>query len=180
MRRSGSVLALVFALVSVAGCSLPVPTQPTPPVAGPSPTPVSPAPPIPKTDPWLLTTSLVSVTEPDSCKSPTAPEPGMLAVWSLGVTRSGDAVALELIELEQEGSHWIFNGLVRDSEFTAVGSQNGATLCRGVRVNFQLDMKVSGRFSEDGLSLSAEELDSYRLPNGDTIDYKYTWIATRK
>jgi hypothetical protein len=42
-----------------------------------------------------------------------------------------------------------------------------------------MEARVSGRFSADGGSISAEEVFSYVLGSGDQVDFHSRWAAAR-
>ena len=47
----------------------------------------------------------------------------------------------------------------------------------GTRIRVILEMSVSGRFSDDGQTISAEEVASYYVTTGERIDVRIGWMA---
>lgn len=181
-RRAPRAPVLMLAL-GLAGCSggpsfLASAPTPTPLPVVPAQTPVVP------TGGWSLTTTLTSATDPKSC----AVELSHMHVgesygaWLLTIERSGQSINLVVSDLRDPTDRYEYEGTVVGG-LLAARSKNAAAAgwCGGVgRVTFSGDSHLSGRFSEDGHTLTAEVVDSIRLDSsGDVVGLHYHWTAVQ-
>jgi hypothetical protein len=147
--------------------------------------PIAPSPPIPVTPPrpptyppesWTLTASVTSVTPHRWWKDLT----GLTSDFALIVHRA-EAMRLFVYWDPTDGIEYV--GTLSGQDFSLAGDFNrgnsfpiGCASGRGVEVI--LTGRVSGRFSEDGRSISAEEvLSYYYVSTGEQVDVRYRWAA---
>jgi hypothetical protein len=73
-----------------------------------------------------------------------------------------------------------YAGTAVGEEFTAAraGRNYGSIFCNGVRFDVSSDSQVSGRFSDDGRTLTATEVGSARLTSGETLTFRSDWSAS--
>jgi hypothetical protein len=173
MRMLGGSVLLVTAL-GMAACnshSLP-PTAPT--------SAQSPAPgPTVTGERWNLTATLRSITGPEACVSDAARLTiGQPFSWLITIQRSGESIHLSVAEADDPSDRLgEYDGTVVDGVLTAaIKSLSGRTSCGHVRA----ESSVSGRFSGDGLVLTAENVNSFQLSSGETLLAYYDWSASRQ
>ena len=175
MKRLLAVLS--FCLVA-ASCHeghtvVPNPIGPTPPIGA-----TPPRPPLYPPESWTLTAFITSVT-PHPCWSKDLT--GQRWDFALLVHRA-EAMRLVVYWDPTDGIEYV--GSLSGQDFSLAGSFNSGnpfTLgCAGGGPNeVVLSGRVSGRFSDDGRSLSAEEVLSYRVVRtGEQVDVRYRWAAT--
>ena len=176
MRVSSAVLVLMSACC-FAGCdssSSAPSTTPTPTAA-----PVAEAlPPITHGpadgERWNLTGTYAGHTGPQACLPPFDGNPRAPGNSVLVIQRAGES-----IDLWTEHDHYI--GTVKQGEFfaTEIDDAGSTWQCGDRRLHFRYEGRVSGRFSDDGLALTGEEVALFRLESGDTIRRRWSWSATR-
>lgn len=179
-----SVLALAFVLAACGSSS--TPTQPSPPPS-PSPSP-SPSPPPAPTAPgataWLITQRFASVEGPDNCwvrfqrqRWTGAVFPGL----DTTITRTDGSIRVE--------SGWFqvnYAGTYGGSDFSAAGVaplEGGGGQCPeggGLFPQLPGTSNLTGRFADDDRSLTANEVNSYRLTTGELVTYTWAWTGTRQ
>jgi hypothetical protein len=126
---------------------------------------------------WILITKLASVTGPVCVDWPLAI--GTSHQELMAVQRSGQSIALVHDLLNWPTDDVPLVGTITGNDFTATtATAPGSMLCSGAQVSLGFEASVSGRFSADGRSLTAEEVWSYRRPSGDTFSLHFTWSAT--
>jgi hypothetical protein len=170
------LLAVLFWCLVAASCQeghtvVSTPTSPTPPSVAAPPHPPYPA------ESWTLTASVTSVT-PHRCWRDLT---GLTYDYALIVHR---AEAMRLI-VYWEPFDWIeYVGSLSGQDFSLAGGFNHGSpfplgCLSGGQVQVILTGRVSGRFSDDGRSLSAEEVLSYLVVGrGEQVDVRYRWVAT--
>ena len=174
--RFAPILCLTL---SILGCSESrLPMGPTPPVTTPPATsPPQPKPPSYPPESWTLTASITSVT-PHSCWSDLT---GLTYDFRLIVSRA-EAMRLFVYWDPTDGIEYV--GSLSGQDFSLAGSFNrGGSFTigceRGGGVEVILTGRVSGRFSDDGRSISADEVLSYLVVRtGEQVDVRYRWAAT--
>jgi hypothetical protein len=159
-----------FVTVVAIGCSgeeRSLSTAPTPSVAtAPAPTP---KPPLYPPESWTLTASITSVTPHPCFRDRT----GVTQDYALMVHRA-EAMRLFVYWDPTDGIEYV--GSLSGQDFSLAGGySNGGSFpigcVRGGSVEVILTGRVSGRFSDDGRSISAEEVLSYSLVRtGEQVD----------
>jgi hypothetical protein len=176
----GALLALT--LVACADhASVPSPTTPS---ATPFPTPTPPPAPAPRIpgglagEEWKLTTRIVDVTGPNACRGGLVV--GSTNDWWMLVSRSGTAVTFLYDIRNYPTDHTLYVGSGNGLDFTAISNDyTQVHPCGSVSFEWR-STNVSGRFSEDGGSLTATEVWSYtNTATGDTFSFSYSWVASR-
>jgi hypothetical protein len=102
--------------------------------------------------------------------------------WLLTVERSGASIDLVVSDLRNPTDRYEYEGIVVGDVITAEieNYSVGAGWCGG-RVTFTNESYLSGRFSEDGRTLTAEVVDSIRLDSsGEEIELHYDWAAVQQ
>jgi hypothetical protein len=103
----------------------------------------------------------------------------------MAIQRSGDSMVLIYdVDNVAEGLTQ-YAGTAVGKEFTAAratGNGNGRIFCSGGRTfDARSDSsQVSGRFSDDGRTLTATEVGSYHLTSGETLTFESDWTASRQ
>ncbi len=156
---------------------------PTPPISSTAPAPVPAQ--IPG-ERWSLTVVFKSVSgSPAACVSSYSEYLGLSYDWLMAIQHSGESMVLIYdIDHVAEGLTQ-YAGAVVGQEFTAAratGNGNGRVFCSGGRTfdARSASSQVSGRFSDDGRTLTATEVGSYRLTSGETLTFRSDWIASRQ
>ena len=169
-----------FVTVVAIGCSgeerSTFPTAPTPSVAAaPAPTP---KPPLYPPESWTGTSSITSVTPHPCWRDRT----GYTSDLVLSVDRA-EAMRLFVYWDPTDGIEYV--GPLSGQDFSLAGRYNHGNPfpigCVGNRqaVEVIVSGRVSGRFSDDGHSLSAEEVISYLVVRtGEQVDVRSRWTAT--
>ncbi len=148
------------------------PIGPTPPILE-----TPPKPPLYPPESWTLSTSVASVTPHPCFRNVT----GLKFDWALAVRRA-EAMRLFVYWDPTDGIEYV--GSLTGQDFSLSGGFNRGNsfslgCLSGGQVEVILSGRVSGRFSEDGRSMSAEEVISYLLVRtGEQIDIRYRWAAT--
>ena len=136
-----------------------------------------PNPPIYPPESWTLTSTVTSVT-PHPCWRDLT---GLTLDYAL-VVRRAEAMRLYVYWDPTDGIEYV--GSLSGQDFSLAGSFNhGGSFTlgceRGGGVAVILTGRVSGRFSDDGRSISAEEVISYLyVRTGEQVDVRYRWAAT--
>jgi hypothetical protein len=174
--RFASIICLTF---SILGCSESstqrLPTEPT---ASPVTTPP------PQLNPllyppesWTLTASITSVT-PHPCWRDLT---GLTYDYKL-IVRRAEAMRLSVYWDPTDGIEYV--GSHSGQDFSVAGNFNRGNsfsmgCASGGQVEVILSGRVSGRLSDDGRSISAEEVLSYLyVRTGEQVDVRYRWTAT--
>ena len=175
--RFASILCLTLSILGCSENSTP-PTGPTPPVTTPPPTPpVQPKPPSYPPESWTLTASITSVT-PHRCWRDLT---GLTYDFAL-IVRRAEAMRLLVYWDPTDGIEYV--GSLSGQDFSLAGDFNrGSSFSIGCMSGGQVEVfltgRVSGHFSNDSRSLSAEEVLSYRyVGTGEQVDVRYRWAAT--
>ena len=174
--------SILFLTLSILGCSESStqgpPTGPTPPVTTPPPTPPpQPKPPTYPPESWTLTASVTSVT-PHPCWRDLT---GLTSDFALIVHRA-EAMRLLVYWDPTDGIEYV--GSLSGQDFSLAGGFNGGNsfvlgCLSGGGVEVILTGRVSGRFSDDGRSIAAEEVLSYLVVRtGEQVDVRSRWVAT--
>jgi hypothetical protein len=143
-----------------------------------APTLESPKPPIYQPESWTLTTSVTSVT-PHPCWRDLT---GLTSDGALSVRRDAEAIRLFVYWDPTDGIEYV--GSLSGQDFSLAGDFNRGSsfplgCLSGGQVEVILTGRVSGRFSDDGRSISAEEVLSYLVVRtGEQVDVRYRWAAT--
>ena len=139
-----------------------------------------PKPPLYPPDSWTLTATVTSVT-PHPCWRDLT---GLTSDFALIVHRA-EAMRLLVYWDPTDGIEYV--GSLSGQDFSLAGDSNngrsfllgcvsGPDAARGVEVI--LTGRVSGRFSDDGRSISAEEVLSYLVVRtGEQVEVRYRWAA---
>lgn len=164
------ISALAIALIFPAwGCGSSSPTTPSPAI-------------VTAVTEWTVTQRFVSVSGPDNCWVREQRQRLTGAVFSdlpMTVTRSAGTIRLD-------GSFFQVNysGTMNGSEFAASGGplSGGGRPCQDGTSFQQLAgvSNLSGRFSADDRSMTATEVNSYRLTTDEPVTYSWEWQAARK
>ena len=177
-RPLGSRFAAAFAILALisAACGSSASVSP----AAPTPAAPSAPAPLPLTEHWLLTVTLSSYAEPETCKEyETAERIGQSTTLSMSVGRSGTSIHVVVFDPEEPEYHADYTGTVVDDVVTASITGSGRTTCNGQQLWFDTERRLSGRFSGDGV-LTAEEVQVTRQSSGQTLTYHYDWRAVRQ
>ena len=174
--RFAPILCLTLGML---GCSESTPPiGPTPPVTTPPSTPQpQPKPPSYPPESWALTASVTSVT-PHPCWRDLT---GLTSDFALIVRRT-EVMHLLVYWDPTDGIEYV--GSLSGQDFSLAGDFNSGSsfslgCLSGGQVEVILTGRVSGRFSDDGRSISAEEVLSYRyVRTGEQVDVRYRWAAT--
>ena len=147
--------------------------------------PIAPSPPIPVMLPkpptyppesWTLTASVISVTPHRCWKDLT----GLTSDYALSVHRA-EAMRLFVYWDPTDGIEYV--GTLSGQDFSLAGDFNRGNsfligCASGGGVDVVLTGRVSGRFSDDGRSISAEEvLSYYYVTTGEQVEVRYRWAA---
>jgi hypothetical protein len=179
MERRAQMMAVALAALTavLAGCgdsSSVLPTAPT------STQPPAPEPTV-AGERWNLTTTLKSFTGPEACNVIMKARIGESFSWLVTIERSGDSVHLIVADADDPSDRDEYEGtVVEDVLMAAIKGRSGRTVCGGSMVEVFSEAHVSGRFSGDGRSLTAEELTSYQFSFGELARFYYDWNATRQ
>ena len=136
-----------------------------------------PKPPIYPSGSWTLTASVTSVT-PHPCWRDLT---GLTSNWAL-IVRRAEAMRLFVYRDPTDGIEYV--GSLSGQDFSLAGGFNhggsfSVGCVSGGQVEVILTGRVSGRFSDDGRSISAEEVLSYRVVRtGEQVEIRYRWAAT--
>ncbi len=148
------------------------PIGPTPPILQPPPKP-----PMYPPESWTLNTSITSVT-PHPCFRDVT---GLTLDYALMVSRA-EPMRLFVYWDPTDGIEYI--GSLSGRDFSLAGSFNRGNsfsigCVRGGQVEVVLTGRVSGHFSDDGRSISAEEVISYLVVRtGEQVEVRHRWAAT--
>ena len=131
---------------------------------------------------WKVTQRFVSVSGPDNCWVREQRERWTGAVFPdlpMSVNRS-----IGSITLEGDFFQVNYRGTLIGTGFSASGGPlgGGGRPCRDGTSFQQMPgvSNLSGRFSADDQSLTATEVNSYRLTSGEPVTYTWEWQATRR
>ena len=188
-----NALCVVLLLISASACSggnstttspSPTPTAiPTAPTSSAAPAPVPAQ--IPG-ERWNLTVVFRSVSgSPAACVSSYSEYVRLSYDWLMAIQRSGESMVL-IYDVGNVGEGLTqYAGTAVGKEFTAAratGNGNGRIFCSGGQTfDARSDSsQVSGRFSDDGRTLTATEVGSYRLASGETLTFRSDWTASRQ
>jgi hypothetical protein len=149
-----------------------VPTAPSPPTLE-----TPPKPSLYPPESWTLTASVTSVT-PHPCWRDLTGQTYNLAL----IVGRAEAMRLFVYWDPTDGIEYV--GSLSDPGFSLTGGFNRGNsfslgCLSGGQVEVILTGRVSGRFSDDGRSISAEEVLSYLVVRtGEQVDVRYRWGAT--
>jgi hypothetical protein len=146
-----------------------------------SPTPASTPSPASSETRWAVTQRFGSVVGPDNCWVQEQRARWTGAVFPdlpMSVTRSNGSITLESPFFQVN-----YRGTFSGADFSATGGplEGGGTPCKDGTSFQQMPgtSNLSGRFSADDHSLTATEVNSYRLTTGEAVTYTWEWQATR-
>ena len=127
---------------------------------------------------WTLTASVTSVT-PHPCWRDLT---GLTSDWAL-IVRRAEAMRLFVYWDPTDGIEYVGSLSGQDFSLAGVFNHGGSfplgCASGGQGVEVILTGRVSGRFSDDGRSISAEEVLSYLVVRtGEQVDVRYRWAAT--
>jgi hypothetical protein len=137
----------------------------------------APKPPLYPPDSWRLAASVTSVT-PHPCFRDLT---GLTSNWVLGVRRA-EAMRLFVYWDPTDGMEYV--GSLSGQDFSLAADFNRGNsfsigCASGGQVEVILSGRVSGRFSDDGRSITAEEVISYLVVRtGEQVDVRWRWAAT--
>lgn len=140
-------------------------------------TPAAPAPPLYPPESWALTASVTSATRHPCWRDLT----GFTSEQALIVGRA-DAMRLVVYWDPTDGIEYV--GSLSGQDFSLAGRYNTGNAfnigcASGGAIGVILTGRVSGRFSDDGRSIAAEEVLSYRIvATGEQVDVRLRWAAT--
>jgi hypothetical protein len=149
--------------------------------------PIVPSPPILETPPkpplyppesWTLSASITSVT-PHPCWPDLT---GLTYTDMALIVHRAEAMRLYVYWDPTDGIEYV--GSLSGQDFSLAGGVNGRRsfsigCASGGSVEVILTGRVSGRFSDDGRSISAEEVLSYLyVRTGEQVDVRFRWAAT--
>jgi hypothetical protein len=165
MRNTTIAIALSTALVA-GGCGTDGPVH--------APSPVATRPIIPA-EVWDLTIALTTVSGP-ACLTEEQMM-GLPTEWRLQILRQGTGITLLY---GFSGDTVEMRGSTDGDAFTASTSVSSGTIaCEEAMVAYELEVRVAGRFSADGRTLTALETSTYRLQTNETYVMVYEWSAVR-
>jgi hypothetical protein len=183
------VLLLISALACSGGNSTTTSPSPTPTAIPTAPTSSAAPAPVPAQIPgerWNLTVVFRSVSgSPAACVSRYSEYLGLSYDWLMAIQRSGESMVL-IYDVGNVGEGLTqYAGTAVGKEFTAAratGNGNGRIFCSGGQTfDARSDSsQVSGRFSDDGRTLTTTEVGSYRLTSGETLTFQSEWTASRQ
>ena len=172
--RFASILCLTLSILGCRESSTP-PTGPTPPVTT---SPPQSKPPLYPPESWTLTTSITSVTPHRCWRDLTGLTYNNLAL----IVNRAEAMRMVVYWDPTDGIEYV--GSLSGQDFSLAGAfNNGSSFSLGCASGGQVEVilsgRVSGRFSDDGRSISAEEVLSYLVVRtGEQVDVRYRWAAT--
>jgi hypothetical protein len=108
---------------------------------------------------------------------------GESSPWLMTIERSGESIHLVVSDVRDPTYRFEYEGtVVADVVTMAIKNPAPAGWCgeRGGRVEFSAESHVTGRFSEDGHALTAEQVDFLRFNSGETLSLQFDWRATEQ
>ena len=165
-------LAILSLCVVAASCRVTNPIAPNPPILE-KPTNPGTYPP----GSWTLIANVTSVTPHPWWRDLT----GLRYDWALTVRRT-EPMRLFVFWDPTDGIEYV--GSLSGQDFSLAGGFNqGSAFPLGCVIGGSVDViltgRVLGRFSDDGRSISAEEVLSYLIVRtGEKVDVRYRWVAT--
>jgi hypothetical protein len=140
----------------------------------------------PDLDLWQLTTTVASITgQPAGCSPGVSV--GSSFNWILGIKRTGSSISFDYDVRNSPTDDTLFTGTVTGSDFVADSTgwnlQMGAVAadirCSTGKIFNWRSTRVTGRFDQNGRSLTAREIWSWvNAESGDAITMAYDWTAT--
>jgi hypothetical protein len=103
--------------------------------------------------------------------------------WVIIIQRSGESIHLSVSEADDPSDRLgEYDGTVVDGVLTAaIKSFTGTHFCAaGSTLGGRGEGHVSGRFSADGRTLTAEDVRSVQFSSGETQSSYYDWSASRE
>jgi hypothetical protein len=174
MKRLLTILPFCVAAASCEGLTvISNPSGPTPSIV----VATSPKPPIYPPESWTLTAFVTSVTPHPCWRDRT----GLRSDFAL-IVRRAEAMRLFVYWDPTDGIEYV--GSLSGQDFSLDGGFNrGSSFTLGCAsggvIGVILTGRVSGRFSHDGRSISADEVLSYHVVRtGEQVDVRYRWAAT--
>ena len=171
MRRLLAVLSFSLVAASCQDAQTVVPNPVAPSLERPQ------SPPLYPLDSWELKTTVISVT-PHPCFRDRS---GVTSEYKLSVRRD-EPMRLLVYWEPTDGIEYV--GSLSGQDFSAAGIFNnensfGIGCASGGGIGVSLTGRVSGRFSDDGRSIAAEEVLTYVIvATGEHVDVRYRWAAT--
>jgi hypothetical protein len=171
---AAAILALAFGHICCGDGASPVavvlPTAPTVPITEAA-----------TTERWSLTTTYLGAAGGEACPSLGSPPVGTVRHLPLTIDRTGERrVVFTVSPANPNGQTW-YAGTTDGDAFTATtGIGGGQMTCGGTQMAFTDEVRVTGRFFDDGRSLVAEDVYSTWLATGATLTWHTEWRATRQ
>jgi hypothetical protein len=113
--------------------------------------------------------TIVSSTGPDDCFVHELPSVGTASTFGVLADRNGSG-----LDIVWGDPTFVYQGAVTGSTFTAT-----ALSARGywmACVGFSYSSTVSGTFSPDGRTLTADAIETYVLDSGQVNTFTYRWV----
>jgi hypothetical protein len=135
----------------------------------------------PDLDLWQLTTTVASITgQPAGCSAL-----GGLSVgysvnnWILGIKRTGSSISFDYDVRNSPTDDTLFTGTVTGSDFVADSTGGNLQIrCSTGKIFNWRSTRVTGRFDQNGRSLTAREIWSWvNAESGDAITVAWDWAA---
>jgi len=162
--RGLAVIAVAASLL--VGCNNSSPTEPKAVAATPAPPVVNAV--------WSVTQKVVSVSGPENCLQG-LPVPGQSYQGVFQLRKSGDSIAF-IFPFDIDSFFIDYAGTVAETAFTASYPGYFAPSC----VNYRATQSLSGRFSEDGSHLTANEVWNWTFDSGEVKTFTFEWSASRR
>jgi hypothetical protein len=134
----------------------------------------------PDLDLWQLTTTVASITGESAGCSARVLSVGSSVNWILGIKRTGSSISFDYDVRNSPTDDTIFTGTVTGSDFVADStSWNLQIRCSTGKIFNWSSTRVTGRFDQNGRSLTAREIWSWvNAESSDAITVAYDWAAT--
>jgi hypothetical protein len=133
-----------------------------------------PSPAIVPSELWMVRETLTSVTGPETCFDDRDSVGSTSSRVPVYVRREGSTIKMvyrpDQWDLELVGS-------TDGDTFTVTGGMPFSSVCDGITVEFAYEMQVSGRFSGDGLTMTASATSTHRLGGGGAVVQTFDWVA---
>jgi hypothetical protein len=134
----------------------------------------------PGLDLWQLTTTVASITGQSAECSAGVRSVGSSVNWILGIKRTGSSISFDYDVRNSPTDDTLFTGTVTGSDFVADSTGwNLQIRCSTGKIFNWRSTRVTGRFDQNGRSLTAREIWSWvNAESGDAITVAYDWAAT--
>jgi hypothetical protein len=134
----------------------------------------------PNLDLWQLTTTVASITGQSAECSAGVLSVGSSVNWILGIKRTGSSISFDYDVRNRPTDDTLFTGTVTGSDFVADSTGwNLQIRCSTGKIFDWRSTRVTGRFDQNGRSLTAREIWSWvDAESGDAITVAWDWAAT--